>query len=70
MDFDLTEEQSLLADSVNKLLAGTYSFDQRKAMRAGPGGYDRAMWQQFADLGLLALPFAETTAASAAVPPT
>ena len=60
MDFDLTEEQSLLADSVNKLLAGTYSFDQRKAMRAGPGGYDRAMWQQFADLGLLALPFAES----------
>ena len=59
MDFDLTQEQSLLADSVSKLLAGTYSFDQRKAMRNAPGGYDRAMWQQFADLGLLALPFAE-----------
>ncbi len=60
MDFDLTEEQSLLADSVNKLLASTYSFEQRKTMRTAPGGYDRAMWQQFADLGLLALPFAES----------
>lgn len=60
MDFDLTEEQSLLQDSVSKLLASTYSFDQRKAMRTAPAGYDRAMWQQFADLGLLALPFAES----------
>ena len=59
MDFDLTEEQSLLQDTVAKLLADAYSFDQRKAMRALPGGYDRATWQQFADLGLLALPFAE-----------
>ena len=59
MDFDLTEEQSLLQDSVTKLLAASYSFEQRKAMRAAPGGYSRKMWQQFADLGLLALPFAE-----------
>ena len=59
MDFDLTEEQSLLQDTVAKFLADAYSFDQRKAMRALPGGYDRATWQQFADLGLLALPFAE-----------
>ena len=60
MDFDLTEEQGLLQDTVSKLLAASYGFDQRKAMRALPGGYDRAMWQQFADLGLLALPFAES----------
>lgn len=59
MDFDLTEEQSLLQDSVHKLLAAAYSFEQRKAMRNLAGGYDRAMWRQFADLGLLALPFDE-----------
>ncbi len=34
MDFDLTEEQSLLQDSVTKLLAASYSFEQRKALRA------------------------------------
>jgi len=59
MDFDLSEEQSLLRDSVAKLLAGSYSFEQRKAYRALPGGYSREMWRQFADLGLVALPFAE-----------
>jgi pimeloyl-CoA dehydrogenase small subunit len=59
MDFDLTEEQGLLQDSVSKLLADAYSFEQRKAMRTQPIGYDASMWRQFADLGLLALPFAE-----------
>jgi pimeloyl-CoA dehydrogenase small subunit len=59
MDFDLTEEQTLLRDSVTKLLADSYSFEQRKAMRAQPGGYDARLWRQFAELGLLALPFSE-----------
>jgi len=59
MDFDLTEEQSLLQDSVTKLLAATYSFEQRKSMRTAPKGYNAEMWRQYADLGLLALPFAE-----------
>ena len=34
MDFDLTEEQGLLQDSVTKLLATSYAFEQRKAMQA------------------------------------
>ncbi len=59
MDFDLTEEQGLLQDSVTKLLRASYGFEQRKAAQTAPGGYRREMWQQFADLGLLALPFAE-----------
>jgi pimeloyl-CoA dehydrogenase small subunit len=59
MDFDLSEEQALLRDSVTKLLADSYSFEQRKAMRAQPRGYDQDLWRRFADLGLLAMPFAE-----------
>src|SRR4051812_42400716 len=59
MNFDLTEEQSLLQDSVTKLLGATYSFEQRKSMRAASGGYTLELWRQYADLGLLALPFAE-----------
>jgi pimeloyl-CoA dehydrogenase small subunit len=59
MDFDLTEEQSLLQDSVTKLLTTSYAFDQRKGAGAAPGGYSGEMWRQFANLGLLALPFAE-----------
>lgn len=59
MNFDLTDEQELLRDSVIRMLADNYSFEQRTAMRAKVDGFDRAMWQRFADLGLLALPFAE-----------
>jgi pimeloyl-CoA dehydrogenase small subunit len=59
MDFDLTEEQALLRDSVTKLLADSYSFEQRKAMRTQPKGYDADLWRRFAELGLLAMPFAE-----------
>ena len=59
MDFDLTDDQRLLSDSVAKLLAGTYSFEQRKALLKTPGGWSEALWHQFAELGLLGLPIAE-----------
>src|SRR4029077_3385270 len=59
MDFDLTEEQRLLRDSVNRLLADHYTFDKRKAYLAEPEGWSRALWAQYAELGLLGLPFAE-----------
>jgi pimeloyl-CoA dehydrogenase small subunit len=59
MDFDLTDDQRLLSESVAKLLAGTYSFEQRKALLKTPGGWSEALWNQFAELGLLGLPIAE-----------
>src|SRR5229473_3451795 len=59
MDFDFTEEQRLLRDSVDRLLADRYAFDKRKAYLAEPDGWSRALWAQYAELGLLALPFAE-----------
>src|ERR1700676_4603952 len=59
MDFDFSEEQRLLRDSVNRLLADHYTFDKRKAYLAEPDGWSRALWAQYAELGLLGLPFAE-----------
>jgi pimeloyl-CoA dehydrogenase small subunit len=59
MDFDLTEEQRLLRDSVDRLLADHYSFEKRKAHLAEPEGWSRDLWAQYAELGLLGLPFAE-----------
>jgi pimeloyl-CoA dehydrogenase small subunit len=59
MDFDLSEEQRLLQDSVAKLLADKYGFEQRKAYMKTPEGWSREVWSQFAELGLLGLPFAE-----------
>src|SRR6202163_1997270 len=59
MDFDFTEEQRLLRDSVDRLLADHYAFDKRRAYLAEPEGWSRAMWSHYAELGLLGLPFAE-----------
>ena len=59
MDFDLTDEQRLIADSVNGLIGDRYGFEARKGFRAEPEGWSRAMWAQFAELGLLGLPFSE-----------
>jgi pimeloyl-CoA dehydrogenase small subunit len=59
MDFDLSEEQRLLKDSVDRLLADRYDFEARKKHADNPEGWSRELWAQYAELGLLALPFAE-----------
>jgi pimeloyl-CoA dehydrogenase small subunit len=59
MDFDLSDEQRLLRDSVDRLLADRYGFAQRRQYLAEPEGWSRAMWRHYAELGLLGLPFAE-----------
>jgi pimeloyl-CoA dehydrogenase small subunit len=59
MDFELSQEQRLLQESVGRLLSDRYSFEQRTAYMKEPGGFSRALWKQYADLGILALPFAE-----------
>jgi pimeloyl-CoA dehydrogenase small subunit len=59
MDFDLTEEQRLLKESVSRLFAERYDFEARKTYAAAPEGFSREMWGQYAALGLLGLPFAE-----------
>ena len=59
MDFDLTEEQRLLQESIERLMADRYGFEQRKAHAQSPEGWSRALWMQYAELGLLGLPFEE-----------
>jgi pimeloyl-CoA dehydrogenase small subunit len=59
MDFELSDEQKLLKDSVERLLADRYSFEARNTYAQEPDGFSRAMWKQYAELGLLALPFEE-----------
>jgi pimeloyl-CoA dehydrogenase small subunit len=60
MDFDLTDEQRLLKDSVDRLVADKYQFTQRKAYMADPAGFSADLWSAYADMGLLGLPFEET----------
>ena len=60
MDFDLNDEQRQLKESVERLLADSYGdLNRRTGYMKEPKGYSAALWQQYADLGLLAAPFAE-----------
>lgn len=59
MDFDLSEEQRLLKESVEGLLTDAYDFEQRKKYMKEKGGWSRAIWGRLAEQGLLGLPFAE-----------
>ena len=59
MDFDLSEEQRLLKDSVDGLLADSYDFDQRKKYAKEKGGWSKTVWNKLAEQGLLGLPFTE-----------
>ena len=60
MDFDLTEEQRLLKDSVDRLIADEYQFEQRKKYMTETTGWSSAIWNKYAEIGLLGLPFEET----------
>src|SRR4051795_5192850 len=59
MDFDLNDEQRLLKESVDRLVAARYDFEARRRYAAAPEGFSRELWAQYAELGLLGLPFAE-----------
>src|SRR5436309_9287772 len=68
MDFDLSEEQRLLKESLDRLIGDRYAFEQRKSYAQSPEGWSRELWTQFAELGLLGLPFAEEYGGSSGGP--
>jgi pimeloyl-CoA dehydrogenase small subunit len=59
MDFELSDEQRLLKDSVERLATQRYDFESRKKFMGEPDGWSRTLWKQYVDLGLTAVPFAE-----------
>src|ERR1700690_1966050 len=59
MDFDLSEEQRLLKESVDGMLGSSYDFEQRKKYMKEKGGWSRSIWGKLAEQGLLGLPFLE-----------
>jgi pimeloyl-CoA dehydrogenase small subunit len=68
MDFDLSEEQRLLKESLDRLIGDRYAFEQRKGYAQNPEGWSRELWAQFAEIGLLGLPFEERHGGSAGGP--
>ncbi len=60
MDFSLSEEQTLLQDSVSRFVQNDYPFEARqKTVRQDPG-FSAGHWRKFAELGWLGVPFPES----------
>ncbi|MEM6581724.1 MAG: acyl-CoA dehydrogenase family protein [Pseudomonadota bacterium] len=59
MNFDFTEEQTMLRDSVARFVQDDYDFDTRQSIAAKDDGMSREVWKTFAELGWLSIPFAE-----------
>ncbi len=59
MDFNYTEEQTALQDTLRRFYAKDYAFEHRRALAKSADGFDHAAWKTFADFGILALPFHE-----------
>jgi pimeloyl-CoA dehydrogenase small subunit len=59
MDFELSDEQRQLQDSVARFVQDNYSFEQRRAIVATEAGYSEDHWKQMAELGWLGLALPE-----------
>jgi alkylation response protein AidB-like acyl-CoA dehydrogenase len=59
MDFSFSEEQTLLADSVEKFIQNDYPFEARQKLVRSELGFSEDNWRTFAELGWLGVPFAE-----------
>jgi alkylation response protein AidB-like acyl-CoA dehydrogenase len=57
MNFDRTEEQQLLAESIGRFIGKDYDFATRAKIVASRDGYSEDVWAAFAEIGLLGLPF-------------
>jgi alkylation response protein AidB-like acyl-CoA dehydrogenase len=55
VNFDYSEEQRLLADSVRRFVEKDYSFEARKRIVDSAQGWSEPVWKSMADIGLLGL---------------
>src|SRR5687768_6266342 len=55
MDFNYSDEQQMLADTLARFVADAYPLEARRKLAASNLGFSSEYWQQFADLGLLGL---------------
>ncbi|MGI9161584.1 MAG: acyl-CoA dehydrogenase family protein [Mycobacterium sp.] len=58
MNFDLSEEQQMLADTTREVLSG-YDTEKRNKIIDSDEGFSREVWQQLAEIGILGLGFDE-----------
>ncbi|SDE38283.1 acyl-CoA dehydrogenase family protein [Rhodococcus tukisamuensis] len=68
MDFELNDEQGMLRDTTRELLGRSYDAEKRNAVIATDLGWSQDVWKNFAEIGLLGLPFAEADGGMGAGP--
>jgi alkylation response protein AidB-like acyl-CoA dehydrogenase len=59
MNFDLSDEQRLIQESIQRFIQDNYDLETRRKLAARKPGFSSEYWANMAELGWLALPFAE-----------
>jgi len=59
MNFNLSEEQNMLKDSISRFVQNQYDFETRRKIVDSEEGFSRDNWKTFAELGWLSIPFTE-----------
>jgi alkylation response protein AidB-like acyl-CoA dehydrogenase len=59
MDFNYNNEQLAMQETLQRFIAKDYGFEQRRELAGSTLGFSAAAWAEFANLGLLSLPFPE-----------
>jgi alkylation response protein AidB-like acyl-CoA dehydrogenase len=60
MNFDLSAEQQMLRDSVERFVDENYALETRRELAGADPGFSTDYWATMAELGWLALPFEES----------
>jgi alkylation response protein AidB-like acyl-CoA dehydrogenase len=53
MDFELTQDQTMLQDALQRFVSGEYSFEQRGKILASQNGFSENVWRGLAEQGVL-----------------
>ena len=59
MDFAIGEDRQMLADTMSRFLANNFDWEKRLKVIQTEHGFDRAMWHELAELGVLGALFSE-----------
>ena len=56
MNFDLSEEQQILVDSVAKFVKNDSNTERFRKLRESARGWDPEMWERMGEMGWLSVP--------------
>ena len=59
MDFNFTEEQTMIREQLARLIREQYDFETRRGIITSDAGWSPELWGKFAELGIFMAPFAE-----------